>query len=137
MSEAGRKSKASRTISAWVRPAKALTFDQVRVLARNSANEYVATMRDLTATDRRHLGARLALHEHLLALWWQIAVVPDGDHASMVELVERRAEVIEELERCSTGSDAQVTPPLVLHLGFARQRVPDDSLKLFLSVFWF
>ena len=51
------------------------------------------------ARARRRLGVRLALHEQLLALWCEIANVLDGDHNQMVELVEQRAGVVEQLER--------------------------------------
>ena len=81
-----------------------LNLDQVRVLARNGVNETQSIMRDLTATARRRLGARLDLHERLLDLLAQMANVADGDHALMVELVERRAEVVEQLERTMPGA---------------------------------
>ena len=75
-----------------------LSLGQVRTLARNDVNEYVYILRRLPLTARRRLGARMALHDQLLSLLLQMANVADGDHARMVELVERRAGVVEQLE---------------------------------------
>ena len=87
-----------------------LTFNELRVLARNNANETASIFR---VVDRRRLGARLALHEKLLGLWCQMAAVPDGDHDQMVELVELRAGVVEQLERTMTGAAPRASATLL------------------------
>ena len=75
-----------------------LTFNELRVLARNNANEYASIFRQMTIVDRRRLGARLALHELLLAFSVKMSNVADRDHDQMAELVETRAAVVAALK---------------------------------------
>ena len=80
-----------------------LTFNELRVMARNNANEYTSIFRQMTIVARRRLGARLALHEKLLSLSVQMANVTDGDDDLMVELVERRTAVVAVLREQGTA----------------------------------
>ena len=76
-----------------------LTLEEVRVVARDTAAEYIKMLAHTPVESRRAFGRFMALNDRMLGLLVQICNVGDDNDVLMTELILQRAEeVADEIE---------------------------------------
>ena len=75
-----------------------LTLEELRVVARDTAAEYIKMLAHTPVESRRAFGRFMALNDRMLGLLVQICNVGDDNDVLMTELILQRAEVADEIE---------------------------------------
>ncbi len=74
-----------------------LSLAQFRQIARDILDEYIRAVLGVTLEMRRDRAAEMALHDRMLGLHIQVAYLPDGAEDMRLELLDRCAEVLEQM----------------------------------------